>query len=174
MTCVDVIAGARPNFMKIAPIVHALEERQRRGSELRYRLVHTGQHYDERMSGEFFRQLGIPAPHVNLEVGSGTQAEQAAAILVRYERLLLESKSALCLVVGDVTSTMACAIVAQKVGVPVAHVEAGIRSGDWTMPEEINRLVTDSIISSPRVSSRTKIYVAAALVRSGFTSSATR
>lgn len=142
---VDVIAGARPNFMKIAPILRAIEARQAKGSLLRYRLVHTGQHYDARMSGDFFTQLNIPQPHVNLEVGSGTQAEQTAAIMTRYERLLLDARSDACLVVGDVTSTMACAIAAQKLGVPVAHVEAGIRSGDWGMPEEINRLVTDAI-----------------------------
>jgi len=145
---VDIIAGARPNFMKIAPIIRAIQARQADASApsaLRYRLVHTGQHYDARMSGDFFTQLGIPAPDVNLEVGSGTQAEQTAAIMTRYERLLLDAPSALCLVVGDVTSTMACAIAAQKLHVPVAHVEGGIRSGDWTMPEEINRLVTDSI-----------------------------
>lgn len=142
---IDIIAGARPNFMKIAPIIAALERRMGEGGALRYRLVHTGQHYDARMSGDFFEQLGIPEPHVNLEVGSGTQAEQTAAIMVGYEALLLEARSELCLVVGDVTSTMACAITAQKVGVPVAHVEAGIRSGDWSMPEEINRMVTDSI-----------------------------
>lgn len=142
---IDIIAGARPNFMKIAAIVGALDARRRAGGALRYRLVHTGQHYDAKMSGDFFEQLGIPEPEVNLEVGSGTQAEQTAAIMVRYERLLLERRSRLCLVVGDVTSTMACAVVAQKMGIPVAHVEAGIRSGDWTMPEEINRLVTDAI-----------------------------
>jgi hypothetical protein len=112
---------------------------------LRYRLIHTGQHYDKAMSGGFFEQLGIPEPDINLEVGSGTQAEQTAAIMVRYEKVLLEQRSDLCLVVGDVTSTMACSIVARKLGVPVAHVEGGIRSGDWTMPEEINRVVTDSI-----------------------------
>jgi UDP-N-acetylglucosamine 2-epimerase (non-hydrolysing) len=143
---VDIIAGARPNFMKIAPIIRAIEGRRGQGGALHYRLVHTGQHYDEKMSGDFFRQLGIPAPDVNLEVGSGTHAEQTAGIMVKYERLLLDAgKPALCLVVGDVTSTMACAIAAQKLWVPVAHVEAGIRSGDWTMPEEINRMVTDSI-----------------------------
>ena len=131
--------------MKIAPIIGAIEARQSQGSPLKYRLVHTGQHYDARMSGDFFEQLGIPQPHVNLEVGSGTQAEQTAAIMIGYEKLLLQEKSNLCLVVGDVTSTMACAIAAQKLCVPVAHVEAGIRSGDWTMPEEINRMVTDSI-----------------------------
>ncbi len=142
---VDVIAGARPNFMKIAPILRAVKHRAAEGGRLRVRLVHTGQHYDERMSGDFFRQLGIPNPDVNLEVGSGTQAEQTASIMVRYEKLLLQARSDLCLVVGDVTSTMACAIAAQKLRVPVAHVEGGIRSGDWDMPEEINRLVTDAI-----------------------------
>ena len=142
---VDVIAGARPNFMKIAPILRAMQARKDAGGPLHWRLVHTGQHYDPRMSGEFFRQLAIPAPDVNLEVGSGTQAEQTAGIMVGYERLLLERRSVCCLVVGDVTSTMACAITAQKLHVPVAHVEAGIRSGDWTMPEEINRLATDAV-----------------------------
>jgi UDP-N-acetylglucosamine 2-epimerase (non-hydrolysing) len=142
---VDIIAGARPNFMKIAPIIRAFQASQARGGALRYRLVHTGQHYDAKMSGDFFTQLGIPAPDVNLEVGSGTQAEQTSAIMTRYEKLLLETRSQLCLVVGDVTSTMACAIAAQKLCVPVAHVEGGIRSGDWTMPEEINRMVTDAI-----------------------------
>ncbi|MBX9758774.1 MAG: UDP-N-acetylglucosamine 2-epimerase (non-hydrolyzing) [Beijerinckiaceae bacterium] len=142
---IDIIAGARPNFMKVAPIIAALRRREAEGGLLRFRLVHTGQHYDASMSGDFFTQLGIPQPDENLEVGSGTQAEQAGAIMVRYEKLLLEKPSALCLVVGDVTSTMACAIAAQKLRVPVAHVEAGIRSGDWTMPEEINRMVTDSI-----------------------------
>ncbi len=142
---IDIIAGARPNFMKIAPIIKALDARKQSGGPLGYRLVHTGQHYDARMSGDFFTQLGIPAPDVNLEVGSGTQAEQTAGIMIGYEKLLLEKRSDLCLVVGDVTSTMACAISAQKLGVQVAHVEAGIRSGDWGMPEEINRMVTDVI-----------------------------
>jgi UDP-N-acetylglucosamine 2-epimerase (non-hydrolysing) len=142
---IDIIAGARPNFMKVSTIIRALKHQQDNGGQLRYRLVHTGQHYDSRLSGTFFEQLGIPLPDVNLEVGSGTQAEQTAAIMVRYEKLLMEKPSRLCLVVGDVTSTMACAIAAQKLQIPVAHVEAGIRSGDWSMPEEINRMVTDSI-----------------------------
>lgn len=145
MPLIDIIAGARPNFMKIAAIIRALDSHRAQGGSLRYRLVHTGQHYDSRMSGDFFAQLGIPEPQVNLEVGSGSQAEQTGAIMIRYEQLLNEARSDLCLVVGDVTSTMACAIAAQKLCVPVAHVEAGIRSGDWTMPEEINRMVTDSI-----------------------------
>jgi UDP-N-acetylglucosamine 2-epimerase (non-hydrolysing) len=142
---IDLIAGARPNFMKIAPIIDAIRKAQKDGEDINFRLIHTGQHYDKNMSDSFFEQLGIPQPDVNLGAGGGTQAEQTAAIMIGYERLLLERKSDLCLVVGDVTSTMACSIVAQKLHVPVAHVEAGIRSGDWTMPEEINRLVTDSI-----------------------------
>jgi UDP-N-acetylglucosamine 2-epimerase (non-hydrolysing) len=145
MKTIDIIAGARPNFMKIAPIISALKAAQAQGGSLQYRLIHTGQHYDKAMSGGFFAQLGIPEPDVNLEVGSGTQAEQTAAIMIRYEKALIQQRSDLCLVVGDVTSTMACSIVARKLGVPVAHVEGGIRSGDWSMPEEINRVVTDSI-----------------------------
>jgi len=145
MKRIDLIAGARPNFMKVAPIIDALKSAEAQGGPLRYRLIHTGQHYDRAMSGSFFEELGIPDPDINLEVGSGTQAEQTAAIMVAYEKVLMKEKSDLCLVVGDVTSTMACSIVARKLGVPVAHVEGGIRSGDWTMPEEINRVVTDSL-----------------------------
>ncbi|MBL8856764.1 MAG: UDP-N-acetylglucosamine 2-epimerase, partial [Planctomycetaceae bacterium] len=103
------------------------------------------QHYDRAMSGSFFEELGIPDPDINLEVGSGTQAEQTAGIMVNYERVLTKEKSDLCLVVGDVTSTMACSIVARKMGIPVAHVEGGIRSNDWTMPEEVNRVLTDQL-----------------------------
>ncbi len=131
--------------MKIAPILHALDKHDQGGGQLRYRLIHTGQHYDASMSGNFFEQLQIPQPHVNLEVGSGTQAEQTAGIMTAYERVLLAAPCDLCLVVGDVTSTMATAITAQKSGIPVAHIEAGIRSDDWRMPEEINRLLTDAI-----------------------------
>lgn len=131
--------------MKIAPIIDAIRMKQSQGINIHYRLVHTGQHYDKKMSGDFFEQLGIPEPHANLEAGGGSQAEQTAAILVRFEKELLDNPTDLVLVVGDVTSTMACAITAQKLHTKVAHVEAGIRSGDWTMPEEINRLVTDSI-----------------------------
>jgi len=145
MKLIDIIAGARPNFMKIAAIIRALDAHRASGGQISYRLIHTGQHYDARMSGAFFDQLGIPDPDVNLEVGSGTQAEQTAAIMTGYEALLLKQPCDLCLVVGDVTSTMACAITAQKLGLQVAHVEAGIRSGDWSMPEEINRMVTDAI-----------------------------
>ncbi|MGK0138557.1 MAG: UDP-N-acetylglucosamine 2-epimerase (non-hydrolyzing) [Algoriphagus sp.] len=142
---IDIIAGARPNFMKIAPIIHAIQKAEDNGSKLKYRLVHTGQHYDKKMSGDFFEQLNIPHPDVNLESGSGTQAEQTAKIMVRYEALLLEKPCDLTLVVGDVTSTMACSIAAKKLNIRVAHVEAGIRSFDLSMPEEINRMVTDSI-----------------------------
>ncbi len=131
--------------MKIASVVHALDEVISQGAALSYTVVHTGQHYDRNMSGSFFDELGIPAPRVNLGVGSGTAAEQTAGIMIGYERVISENPPDLCLVVGDVTSTMACAIVARKAGIPVAHVEGGIRSGDWTMPEEINRVVTDSI-----------------------------
>lgn len=143
---VDLIAGARPNFMKIAAIISAMKRAaEREDFSLKYRLVHTGQHYDPKMSGAFFEQLGIPQPDVNLEVGSGTHAQQTAGIMTKYEALLMEAPSDVCLVVGDVTSTMACAIAAQKLWIPVAHVEGGIRSGDWGMPEEINRMVTDAI-----------------------------
>lgn len=138
----DIIAGARPNFMKIAPIIEELEKHT---DKIKYRLIHTGQHYDKKMSGSFFEQLGIPEPNVNLEVGSGTQAEQTARIMERYEALLLKDIADWVLVVGDVTSTMACSIAAKKLGVSVIHVEGGIRSNDITMPEEINRMVTDSI-----------------------------
>lgn len=142
---ITLIAGARPNFVKIAPIIDAIKEAKLEGNPIDYRLVHTGQHYDKKMSGDFFEQLGIPEPNVNLESGGGSHAEQTSAIMVRFEKELLENPADLVIVVGDVTSTMACAITAQKLHTKVAHVEGGIRSGDWTMPEEINRLVTDSI-----------------------------
>lgn len=139
---IDIIAGARPNFIKIAALIHA---NQQLDTPLDFRLIHTGQHYDKTLSGNFFTELGIPTPHFNLEVGSGSQAEQTAAIMVAYENLLLKEKPEICIVVGDVTSSMACAITAKKMQVKVAHVEAGIRSNDWAMPEEINRIIIDSI-----------------------------
>lgn len=142
---VTIVAGARPNFMKISPIIKAISAARESGDRIDYRLVHTGQHFDRRMSGDFFEQLGIPEPHVNLECGGGSQAEQTAAVMVAFERELSQNRSDVVLVVGDVNSTMACTIAAKKLCVPVAHVEAGIRSGDMTMPEEINRIVTDSI-----------------------------
>ncbi|WP_318643078.1 non-hydrolyzing UDP-N-acetylglucosamine 2-epimerase [Flavobacterium ardleyense] len=142
---ITIIAGARPNFMKIAPIIHAIQNAKDLGNNMDYRLVHTGQHYDDKMSGTFFEELNIPHPDANLECGGGSQAEQTASILVAFEKDLISYPADLVLVVGDVTSTMACAIVAKKLNTKVAHVEAGIRSFDLTMPEEINRMVTDSI-----------------------------
>ena len=142
---ITIIAGARPNFMKIAPIIHAIQKAQNEGKNITYRLVHTGQHYDQKMSATFFEELNIPQPDVNLGCGGGTQAEQAAHIMMAFEKDLMEHPSDLVLVVGDVTSTMACSIVAKKQCTKVAHVEAGIRSWDLTMPEEINRIVTDAL-----------------------------
>ncbi len=135
------IVGARPNFMKIAPIMEAYKA----VPDIEPVLVHTGQHYDERMSDLFFRQLGIPEPDINLEVGSGTHATQTAAIMVAFEKLLNEQGADAVLVVGDVNSTIACGMVSVKMGIPLVHVEAGLRSGDRGMPEEINRILTDSI-----------------------------
>jgi UDP-N-acetylglucosamine 2-epimerase (non-hydrolysing) len=140
-----LIAGARPNFIKIAPIVHAIEKVKSKGEAISCRLVHTGQHYDQNMSGSFFRELNIPEPDSNLNCGGGTQAEQTAAIMIAFEKELLINPAHLVMVVGDVTSTMACSIVAKKLNTKVAHVEAGLRSGDLTMPEEINRIVTDAL-----------------------------
>ncbi|SDW86037.1 UDP-N-acetylglucosamine 2-epimerase (non-hydrolysing) [Lutibacter oricola] len=136
-----IVAGARPNFIKIAPIIKAIKLSNR----LDYRLIHTGQHYDDKMSKIFFEQLEIPTPDCNLKVGSGSQAEQTAKIMISFENELLNYKTDIVIVVGDVNSTMACAIVAKKMNIKVAHVEGGIRSNDSTMPEEINRIVTDSI-----------------------------
>jgi UDP-N-acetylglucosamine 2-epimerase (non-hydrolysing) len=141
----DIIAGARPNFMKIAPIIREIKNRQNSGANITFRLIHTGQHYDKNMSQTFFDELGIPEPDINLGAGGGSQAEQTSKIMIEYEKVLIESAPDLCIVVGDVTSTLACSVTAKKMGVKVAHVEAGIRSGDWTMPEEINRVVTDRI-----------------------------
>ena len=142
---ITIIAGARPNFIKIAPIIKAIEKKQAEGANVSYRLVHTGQHYDKNLSDTFFEELKIPLPDINLEVKSGSQAEQTAAIMIAFEIDLLQNPSDIVLVVGDVNSTMACAIVAKKLNIKVTHVEAGIRSGDLSMPEEINRIVTDSI-----------------------------
>ena len=141
----SLIAGARPNFIKIAPIIHAIKLQQEKGINIEYRLVHTGQHYDQRMSDTFFKELNIPEPDTNLGCGGGTQAEQTAAIMVAFEKELIANPADLVMVVGDVTSTMACSIVAKKLNTKVAHVEAGIRSFDLSMPEEINRMVTDCL-----------------------------
>lgn len=140
-----IVAGARPNFLKIAPLINEIERVKVEGADLQYRLVHTGQHYDEKLSRVFFDELGIPLPHANLNAGSGSQAVQTANIMIGFEEELLNNPTDLVIVVGDVNSTLACSIVAKKLCIKVAHIEAGIRSFDMTMPEEINRLVTDSI-----------------------------
>lgn len=136
-----LVAGARPNFMKIAPIVRALEA----DGALAYRIIHTGQHYDREMNEVFFEELGIPAPDVFMGAGGGNHAQQTAKIMLAFEELCQERRPDAVVVVGDVNSTLACSIVAKKLAIPVAHVEAGLRSGDMRMPEEINRIVTDSI-----------------------------
>src|SRR2546421_7969574 len=136
------VAGARPNFMKVAPIVTAMN---RRAKEFRHVLVHTGQHYDSAMSKAFFRDLEIPEPDIDLGVGSGSHAVQTAGVIQAFEPYVIREKPDWVLVVGDVNSTIACALVCAKLGVKVAHVEAGLRSRDRTMPEEINRVLTDQI-----------------------------
>src|SRR5687768_11882682 len=136
------VVGARPNFMKVAPIVAAMKRRPARFQPL---VVHTGQHYDAAMSDSFFRDLELPQPHIHLGVGSASHAAQTAAVMERFEPVVLYEKPDWVLVVGDVNSTLACALVCVKLGVKVAHVEAGLRSRDRTMPEEINRLLTDQI-----------------------------
>ena len=144
-----VVAGARPNFMKVAPLVRALQSHNARASsnqpQIEWRLVHTGQHYDAAMSDVFFAELGIPAPNINLCVGSGTHAAQTANVMKAFEPICATEQPNWVIVVGDVNSTLACALVAAKLGIKVAHVEAGLRSFDRTMPEEINRLVTDAL-----------------------------
>jgi len=143
-----LVAGARPNFMKIAPLIRAIRAHNEQvggGEMVNCRLIHTGQHYDNQMSDIFFTELGIPAPDINLEVGSGSHAEQTARVMMAFEPVCLKEKPDWVVVVGDVNSTMACTLVAAKLGTKVAHVEAGLRSFDRTMPEEINRIVTDSL-----------------------------
>ena len=140
-----LVAGARPNFMKIASLIHAIKAKQAIENSVSYRLVHTGQHYDSKLSEVFFEDLQIPMPDANLEVGSGTHAEQTAEIMIRFERYIRANPTDWVIVVGDVNSTLACSLVAKKLGIKVAHVEGGIRSGDRSMPEEINRLATDAI-----------------------------
>jgi UDP-N-acetylglucosamine 2-epimerase (non-hydrolysing) len=141
MKTIYLVAGARPNFMKIAPVVRALQAH----GGLRYKIVHTGQHYDREMNEVFFEELGIPSPDVFMGAGGGSHAEQTAKIMLGFEQLCQAERPDAVLVVGDVNSTIACSIVAKKMHIPVAHVEAGLRSGDMAMPEEINRIVTDSI-----------------------------
>jgi len=138
---IHLIAAARPNFMKIAPLYHALVKEE----WVEPVIVHTGQHYDLNMSHAFFQDLRLPQPHIHLGVGSGTHAEQTGGVMIAYEKVLVENKPDLVVVVGDVNSTVACTLAAVKLGIKVAHLEAGLRSFDRTMPEEINRIVTDSI-----------------------------
>ena len=142
MKTIAIVAGARPNFMKVAPIVRALRHYDR---QVTFKIIHTGQHYDQEMNAVFFEELGIPEPDVFLGSGSGSHAVQTARIMVAFEQFCVDQRPHLVLVVGDVNSTLACSIVAKKAGIPVAHVEAGLRSHDMTMPEEVNRIVTDSI-----------------------------
>jgi len=146
-----LVAAARPNFMKVAPLVRAIEKHNRsvetKKERLKYVLVHTGQHYDFNMSDSFFEDLKLPAPHIHLGVGSGSHAEQTGKVMIEFEKVLLKEKPDAVIVVGDVNSTLACTLAAVKLTIPVAHVEAGLRSFDRTMPEEINRLVTDSLSS---------------------------
>jgi len=138
-----LVAGARPNFMKIAPIMAATKDRE--FARFQPLLVHTGQHYDPQMSQVFFDQLDIPKPDINLGVGSDTHARQTAAIMIRFEEMLLKERPDLIIVVGDVNSTIACSLVAAKLHIKIAHVEAGLRSRNWNMPEEINRVLTDRL-----------------------------
>ena len=144
-----IVAGARPNFMKVAPVIKCVRaygaEGTQNGAALEYRLVHTGQHYDEKMSDIFFSDLGIPAPDINLGVGSGSHAIQTANVMAKFEPVCEQEAPDWVVVVGDVNSTMACTLVCSKLGIRVAHVEAGLRSFDRTMPEEVNRIVTDSL-----------------------------
>lgn len=143
---ITLVAGARPNFMKIAPIIRAINNfNETQKAAISFRLVHTGQHYDDKLSKVFFQELEIPEPDVNLGAGSGTQAEQTGRIMIEFEKDLIQHPTDIVVVVGDVTSTMACTIVAKKLNTKVAHVEGGIRSFDMTMPEEINRIVTDAL-----------------------------
>jgi len=141
MKTVHLIAAARPNFMKVAPLFHALS----REDWCEAKLVHTGQHYDANMSDTFFRDLNLPDPHFHLGVGSGSHAEQTAGVMVAYEKVVMQHRPDWIIVVGDVNSTVAAALVGAKLGIPVAHLEAGLRSRDRTMPEELNRLVTDQL-----------------------------
>jgi UDP-N-acetylglucosamine 2-epimerase (non-hydrolysing) len=139
---VIAVVGARPNFVKKAPIAEAMH---RHSSTMRFRLVHTGQHYAAELSDVFFEDLELPKPDIELGIGSGSHAEQTGRIMMSFEKECLEQKPDLVLVVGDVNSTLACALAAKKLGISVTHVEAGLRSGDLSMPEEINRLCTDAI-----------------------------
>lgn len=138
-----IVAGARPNFMKIAPLIREINNHA--ADDIEYSIVHTGQHYDAKLSKIFFEELEIPAPDINLAVGSGSQSEQTARIMIEFEKYILSNPTDVVIVVGDVNSTMACSIVAKKMQIRIAHIEAGIRSFDYSMPEEVNRVVTDAL-----------------------------
>jgi UDP-N-acetylglucosamine 2-epimerase (non-hydrolysing) len=139
------VVGARPNFMKIAPFIEAIKRHNQSGMHIDHLLVHTGQHYDDRMSKDFFRSLNIPEADINLNIGSGTHAEQVGYTMIAFEKVLMEKKPDWVVLVGDVNATLACSVTAKKLHINVCHIEAGLRSGDLTMPEEINRLVTDRL-----------------------------
>ncbi len=144
---IDIIVGARPNFIKVAAIINELQIRLNKGMDIGYRLIHTGQHYDKRMSGIFFEELNIPFPNINLGVGHGNNAQQVATIIDRYSNVLHDQRPDMVIVSGDVNSTVACALATKKTdpSISLAHVEAGLRSRDRLMPEEMNRILTDSI-----------------------------
>lgn len=140
------VVGARPNFMKIAPFIRAIEKyNNRNNGDINHILVHTGQHYDVRMSEAFFTSLNIPEPDINLEIGSGSHAEQLGYTMIAFEKVLIDTKPDWIVVVGDVNATLACSVIAKRLNIKVCHIEAGLRSGDMSMPEEINRLVTDCL-----------------------------
>ena len=154
------VVGARPNFVKMAPVIEALA---RSGGPPQF-VVHTGQHYDERMSGEMLTDLQLPKPDLFLGIGSGTHGAQTGRAMIAIEEILLERRPELVVVGGDVNSTLACALAAAKLGIPVAHVESGLRSGDWTMPEEVNRVLTDRLseylfIHSPEAEDLSLIHI---------------
>ncbi|HEY5587820.1 MAG TPA: UDP-N-acetylglucosamine 2-epimerase, partial [Candidatus Paceibacterota bacterium] len=154
------IVGARPNFMKIAPFIQAISiyNQLYKQDTIEHLLVHTGQHYDVRMSETFFEALGIPNPDINLEIGSGSHAEQIGNTMIAFEKVLIDHKPDWVVVVGDVNATLSCSVAAKKLNIKVCHIEAGLRSGDMTMPEEINRLVTDRLsdllLTPDRISSQ--------------------
>ena len=142
---IDIIVGARPNLVKVASLFNEIKKNKKKFRMYVFRLIHTGQHYDSMLSNSFFNELNIPKPDYNLGVGSGTHIYQTAHIMLKYEKIIIDNPPDVCVVVGDVNSTIACSLAAKKLGIKIAHIEAGLRSGDLNMPEEINRIVTDSI-----------------------------
>ena len=142
---IDVIVGARPNFIKVSALYFHIRKYKKYNQYIKFRLIHTGQHYSKKLSQDFINQLKIPAPNYNLKVGSGSVTQQISKIMIRYEKILAKKKCDICLVVGDVNSTVACAMSAKRFNIKIAHIESGLRSNDLSMPEEINRIITDSI-----------------------------